>query len=67
VTQEQDPLPACVYCGVPIRAGRTCPGCRDLEQLDPLGTLARIVATEAELGVRNQHRVPKRAGRRELY
>jgi hypothetical protein len=62
-----DEAPRCVYCGRPARGGRTCEQHRDLEQLDPAGAPARRPTTEAELGVRNPLKVPKRAGREELY
>lgn len=67
MTRASIDSPTCVYCGAPIKAGRVCSAHRDLEQLDPLGAPARKPTSEHELGVRNQHRVPKRAGRRELY
>lgn len=62
-----DPVPACPYCGAPIREGRTCSAHRDLEQLDPALLAEGRPATEHALGVRSSLKVPKRAGREELY
>lgn len=67
MSDRRELWPSCVYCGRPIREGRTCAEHRDLEELDPQERPARRPLGEGEHGVRSPYKVPRRAGRRELY
>jgi hypothetical protein len=64
---SEQPRLECRYCGAPIQKGRSCRLHAELERNDPAALAEQPPASEHELGVRPQWRVPKRGGRGELY
>lgn len=65
--RRRKPSRECVYCGRLIDRGTACAEHAPLQAADPSAIAAGPPLTESQLGVGNQHRVPKRGGRAELY